>query len=179
MNDYTDIELVDMAKGGDAWAWQALFERHYPMVHRLAFRWCGAGQDAEDVAQEVFVKLVRKLHTFRGQSSFRTWLYRISVNAARDYGRRHILRHSRHESLSDERPGNNPADPPRDMISVSWIESALGGLPVPQKEAVLLVLGEGMSHREAGEILGCMETTVSWRIFRARKKLMALLGQER
>jgi len=179
MDDYTDIELVDLARGGDARAWQALFERHYPMVHRLAFRWCGAGQDAEDVAQEVFVKLVRKLQTFRRRSSFRTWLYRITVNTARDSGRRLSLRQSRHESLSDERPGNDPADPPRDMVMVSWIESALDRLPAPQKEAVLLVLGEGMSHGEAAEVLGCMEATVSWRIFRARGTLRTLLGQEK
>ena len=179
MNDYTDSELVDLARGGDARAWQALFERHYPMVHRLAFRWCGTVQDAEDIAQEVFVKLVRKLQTFRRRSSFRTWLYRVTVNTARDACRRRSLRQSRHESLSGGRPGNDPVDPPRDMVMASWIESALDRLPVPQKEAVLLVLGEGMSHGEAAEVLGCMETTVSWRIFRARGELRTLLGQEK
>lgn len=178
MDERTDIDLVDRARRGDSRAWQTLVERHYPMVYRLAFRWCGAEHDAEDVAQEVCVKIVRKLKTFRGRSLFRTWLYRVTVNTARDYLRQRALREPFHNSLSEGKRGRDPANSPRDMVAVSWIESALERLSVPQKEAVLLVLGEGMSHGEAAEILGCMEATVSWRVFQARRTLRTLLGQE-
>jgi RNA polymerase sigma-70 factor (ECF subfamily) len=147
------------------------------MVYRLAYRWCGTRQDAEDVAQEVCVKIVRKLKTFRRRSSFRTWLYRITVNTARDFLRRRVLRENHNGSLSGAGPAHNPSSPPRDMVLASWIEAALERLPVPQKEAVLLVLGEGMSHAEAARVLGCMEATVSWRVFRARRTLQTLLEQ--
>jgi RNA polymerase sigma-70 factor (ECF subfamily) len=179
MDERTDIELVDRARRGDSRAWQTLVERHYPMVYRLAFRWCGAEHDAEDIAQEVCVKIVRKLRTFRGRSSYRTWLYRVTVNTARDYLRQRSLREPYHSPLPEGTPGNNPASSPRDMVAASWIESALDRLPVPQKEAVFLVLGEGMSHGEAAEVLGCMEATVSWRVFQARRTLRNLLGQEK
>lgn len=179
MTDVSDIELVDLAGGGDAGALETLFERHYPMVYRLAYRWSGVKEDAEDIAQETFVKLVRKLHTFRRKSSFKTWLYRIAANTARDFGRRHALRQSREEAYDDRRSGHNPGIRPADSLAAARLLETLKGLPTGQREAVLLVFGEGLSHREASIILGCREVTISWRIFQARKKLGKTREQEK
>jgi RNA polymerase sigma-70 factor (ECF subfamily) len=178
MDKYSDIELVSRAEGGDARALQRLFERHYLTVYRLAYRWCGGREDAEDIAQEVFVKLVRKLHTFRQKSSFRTWLYRIVVNTSRDFGRKRAARKSMAAAFAEEQRLHNPVGNPGEALTVSRLQAAMEKLPRAQKEAVMLVTGEGLSHRDAARVLGCRETTVSWRIFQARKKLKKSLEQE-
>jgi RNA polymerase sigma-70 factor (ECF subfamily) len=179
MTDITDIELVDLAGSGDAAALEQLFERHYLMVYRLAFRWSGVKEDAEDIAQETFVKLVRKLHTFRRKSSFKTWIYRITANTARDFGRRHALRKSREEAYDDHRSGHNPGVKPADILPAARLRETLKVLSTGEREAVLLVFGEGLNHREASRILGCREVTISWRIFQARKKLRKVREQGR
>ena len=174
--DLSDFELLDRAGRGDAEAMENLFERHYTMVYRLAWRWCGVRDDAEDIAQETFVKLVRKLATFRRRSSFKTWLYRIALNTARDFGRSRGARLSREEEY-DEEGGHNPGTGPVDGTAAGRLREALDSLPAAQREAVLLVFSEGMSHREASDVLGCSEVTVSWRIFRARARLKTFLEQ--
>ena len=176
MTDFTDFELLDRARSGDAEAMDHLFKRHYTMVYRLAWRWCGARDDAEDIAQETFVKLVRKLDTFRRRSSFKTWLYRIAVNTARDFSRSRRARLSREEEY-DEEGDHNPGSGPVDGTTAGRLREALDSLPAAQREAVLLVFSEGMSHREASQVLGCREVTVSWRIFRARAQLKTFLEQ--
>lgn len=179
MTDASDIELVDLAGAGDAAALETLFERHYLMVYRMAYRWSGVKEDAEDIAQETFVKLVRKLHTFRQKSSFKTWLYRIATNTARDFGRRHSPRRSREEEYDDRRREHNPGTRPVHGLAAARLREALKGLSAGQREAVLLVFGEGLSHREASLVLGCREATISWRIFQARKTLGKAWEQER
>ena len=178
MDEYSDIELVSQADGGDARALQQLVERHYLTVYRLAYKWCGGKEDAEDIAQEVFVKLVRKLHTFRRKSSFRTWLYRIVGNTSRDFGRKRAADKSLTAAFAGEQCRHNPVGNPGETLAVSRLRAAMEKLPRAQKEAVVLVTGEGLSHRDAARALGCMETTVSWRIFQARKKLKKSLEQE-
>ena len=69
-----------------------LLGRHYGTAYRVAYRWCGTRQDAEDVAQEAFIKVARGIRSFRGNASFTTWLYRIVVNAANDLHRRNAAR---------------------------------------------------------------------------------------
>src|SRR5512139_1390030 len=88
----SDLELVRLARAGDPSALERLFERHYRTAHRMAWRWCGSRQDAEDAAQEAFIKVARGLPAFREGSSFTTWLYRIVVNAAMDQHRRTAAR---------------------------------------------------------------------------------------
>jgi RNA polymerase sigma-70 factor (ECF subfamily) len=172
MDEYSDIELVSQAEGGDARALQELFERHYLTVYRLAYKWCGGKEDAED-----FVKLVRKLHTFRRKSSFRTWLYRIVVNTSRDFGRKRAAHKSLTAAFAEEQRLHNPVGNPGESLMVSRLQTAMEKLPRAQKEAVVLVAGEGLSHGDAARALGCMETTVSWRVFQARKKLKKALEQ--
>jgi len=178
MAHLTDMELVDNANRGDATALESLFSEHYEAVYRLAYKWCGIKEDAEDVAQEVFIKVVRKLHTFGKRSSFKTWLYRITMNTAKDLSRRRAKRNYHESSLDDDRHRTNPDPAGSDGISGAQLIKEIQRLPAKQRESVLLVCGEGMSHREAAEILGCREKTVSWRIFQARKRLRIALEHE-
>jgi RNA polymerase sigma-70 factor (ECF subfamily) len=171
MENDSDATLARLAAGGDADAFEALVHRHYDAVYRLAFRWCRIREDAEDIAQEVFVKLARNMKRFAGRSAFRTWLYRIVVNTAKDFHRSNATRRRHEESLSAEHRIENPGPSGEEALLARNVVEAVDRLPGKQKSAVLLVLAEGFSHREAAEVLGCSETTVSWRIFMARKKL--------
>jgi len=176
MGEPSDHELISLIRGGDASALEALFERHYSTVYRMAWRWCGVRQDAEDIAQEVFVKLVRRLRTFKGKSSFTTWLYRIVVNTALDYRRRSTAAAARREDYAEHRLRHNPSSASgSDPVNNEGIRAAIGRLPEKQRAAVLLVFGEGLSHREAANVLDCPEVSVSWRIHQARKKLKGYL----
>ncbi|NIY13467.1 MAG: sigma-70 family RNA polymerase sigma factor, partial [Nitrospinaceae bacterium] len=137
--------------------------------------------DAEDIAQDVFVRLARKLASYKGESSFKTWLYRITVNMAKDFFKKSSTRRGYESAYVQEQkvmgtnPGNpgNPGPPEEDRL-----QAALGELPVKLREAVVLVYSEGMSHAEAAKVLDCAETTVSWRLHQARKKLKSLMGKE-
>jgi RNA polymerase sigma-70 factor (ECF subfamily) len=174
MDEPRDRRLVRKAAAGDAKALESLVERHYDAVFRLAYRWCGRRQDAEDIAQEVFVKLVRKLDQFQRQASFRTWLYRIVVNTAKDLHRTSSRRQRLESTFARQEASENPGRRPDEVLAARELVQALNLLPERQKAAVLLVLGEGFTHKEAAGVLGCSETTISWRVFQARRKIRKL-----
>ena len=175
-----DVELVRLAREGDASALERLFERHYRTAYRVACRWCGTRQDAEDAAQETFVKVARGLSAFRENSSFTTWLYRIAVNTAMDLNRRRAARARLAEAAVRHDPTEwhaAAAEPGNCDSDRAW--EAVGALPQKQRTALLLVFGEGLSHREAAAVMGCPEVTVSWRIHQARKKLGKIMESGR
>jgi RNA polymerase sigma-70 factor (ECF subfamily) len=177
----SDRELVRLAREGDSSALERLFERHYRTAYRVAYRWCGTPQDAEDVAQEAFIKVARGLSSLRESSSFTTWLYRIVVNTATDLHRRSAARIRLAEEAgrrSTTEAQAAAAAPSVDCDSDrAW--DAVGALPQKQRTALLLVFGEGLSHREAAAVMGCPEVTVSWRIHQARKKLGKIMESGR
>lgn len=178
MEGLSDNELARRAGGGDRDAFADLVRRHYDGIYRLAYRWCHSRADAQDIAQEVCLKLADKIGSFDGRSAFTTWCYRIVINTAKDFARRCGTR-QRHEAAfaqSQAEDGPNPG-PARDDDPHEPLQRALDRLSEKQKSAVLLVLGQGMSHREAAQALGCFEATVSWRIHQARKKLGRLLSR--
>ena len=175
MDNTKDSELVQLALSGDASAFGHLFNRHYSSVYRLAYKWCGVREDAEDIVQEVFVKLAAKLKLFGQKSAFKTWLYRITINTAKDFIRKHATKRGYETAFALEQGTDNPGSPPEEKLAAQQLYRALDRLPEKQKAAVLLVLGEGMSHNEAARVLDCREATVSWRIFQARKKLKTSL----
>ena len=84
----SDIELAKLAGNGDRGAFQELLERHYDTLYRVAYRFTGSEADAEDIAQDVCLALADKIASFRGQSQFSTWLYRVAMNACRDFARK-------------------------------------------------------------------------------------------
>lgn len=171
MDTDSDIELVQRSVGGDARAFEHLVTRHYMTVYRISYKWCGVKQDAEDIAQEVFVNLARKLKTFRQKSSFQTWLYRIVINAAKDFTRKYATKRAYESAFALEHVSENPQPSQANHHAAALLYKELAKLPEKQRMVILLVLSEGLSHREAAHALNCPEATVSWRIFQARKKL--------
>jgi len=176
MEHPSDIELVDRALNGDSTAFEHLVERHYTTVYRTAYRWCRVREDAEDIAQDVFVKVARKLKTFAGRSSFKTWLYRITINTAKDFGRKHANRRM-HETFVDEASAPDHANPgAEEAVAARQLVEAIDRLSPRQKAAAVLVWAEGLTHKEAARVLSCAETTVSGHLFQAREKPREMLS---
>lgn len=172
-----DAELVDKAVSGDRQAFGQLVERHYDFVHAVAWRWSGNTADAEDIAQDVCVRLGSAIRGFRGTSRFRTWLYTLTLNAARDHRRRQTRDCTGMQAYASEQAVLGAGDSGEDEREQAlW--TAVRGLPEKQCDAVLLVYAEGMSHAAAADVLGCSESTVSWHVHAARKRLKTVLGKE-
>jgi RNA polymerase sigma-70 factor (ECF subfamily) len=167
-----DASLVNAARGGDAKAFRALVERHYDRIYRLAYRMLRRQADAEDVAQDVCVALARALAGFRGESAFSTWLYRVTLNACRDFARRQAAIEALNRSYG-EASAHAAADAAEDQRRSGWLAETLASLDPGLRETAVLVLAEELSHAEAAAILGVKEKTVSWRMHELRKKLKA------
>ncbi len=174
MDDQSDQWLIERAVGGDSAAFARLIDDYYELIYRVAYKWCANQADAEDVTHDVCVKLGHSMRSFKGTSSFASWLYRVTLNAVRDLhrARNRQLHHASALALisdSEYRP-----DPEGDLTK-GQLWSAVDALPEKYRDAVLLVYSEGLSHSEAAEIIGCAEKTVSWHIHEAKKQLKATL----
>ena len=167
-----DDALARRAGAGDRDAFAALLERHYERIYRLALRLLGDVDDAADLTQEICVGLAGKLKSWRGDSRFGTWLYRVVVNAARDVMRRRTARRRAVESHAAASTASRVSHAGHE--AQVWLHQALAALSDDLRETVLLVLQEGLSHAEAGAVLGVKESTISWRIHEARRRLRAL-----
>jgi RNA polymerase sigma-70 factor, ECF subfamily len=171
----SDEDLAARAAGGCRASFAALIERHYDRIYRLAWRWSGSRDKAEDIAQDVCVKLAAAIRGYRGDAAFTTWLHRIAYTTAIDHlrsGQRmtavepsEIIR-----LIDSEIEYAAPDDSSGQDI---WV--AVLGLPPQQRDSVLLIYGEDMSHAEAATVMGCSEKTVSWHVHEAKKKLKILL----
>jgi RNA polymerase sigma-70 factor (ECF subfamily) len=177
-----DRPLVNAAASGDRDAFTDLVVRHQARVFNLARALVGDDGEAEDVAQEVFIRAFRSLHAFRGDSTFRTWLHRIAVNVARSHLReraRHAggwwpwRRHDRDRAAVDPEPTHEGFE--ADVHRRQAIDRALATLPADLRMAVTLRDVEGLGYREIAEALHVPIGTVESRIFRARQRLRPLL----
>lgn len=169
-----DAPLVEQAAGGCPDAFTELFNRYYPMIHAFAYRLSLCPGEAADIAQDTFIQAARSLKTFRREASFKNWLYSIAANKSRD---RHRQR-ARRARLADEYAAlaaQSGTGTGGESEQTAAVREALAGLPLEMREAITLVYHEGLNHAEAARILGCAETTVSWRVFRARQKLKQAL----
>ncbi len=169
-----DAELIGRARGGDRGAFGRLVERHYGFVYRAAYRWCGRKADAEDIAQDVCVRLGKAIRDYQGSGAFTTWLYAMTLNAARDMMRKRARDSAKTEAYGTYTliAGEGGAET-HDPAEALWV--AVRMLPDKQRDAVLLVYGEGLNHAAAAEVMAISETTVSWHIHEAKKRLKVLM----
>lgn len=169
----SDRELVQRYSRGDGAAFGELVRRHQQLVYNLCLRVVGP-TDAEDLMQEIFIRVMDKAQTWRGEAKFTTWLYRLSLNQCRDY-----LRRRRPEALEideraiDPRPG--PATMAASHDDAEKIFSAMLGLSLDFRTIVFLRDVEGFSYEEISEILGIQRGTVKSRLARARAGLCKIL----
>jgi RNA polymerase sigma-70 factor (ECF subfamily) len=168
-----DDELAMKAGAGDAQAFRLLLERHYDRIYRLAYRFFGNRADAEDIAQDVCAALPKKLKSFAARARFTTWIYQVVVNTCRDQLRSQTSCAALIKDYVEVNELISQGD--RDTkAQVEWLYAALESLSPQLRETAILVLAEEMTHREAGEVLGIKEATVSWRMHEMRKKLKVL-----
>jgi RNA polymerase sigma-70 factor, ECF subfamily len=171
MDDMIGGDLLDAARRGEPGAFEELVERTHRRVYTLAYRLVGDRHEAEDVAQEAYLRAYRSLRGFRGDARFETWLFRITANAAMS----HLRRRGRFGDLlaeDDERLVGEPS--PRDsdeVVERDEVERALAILPAGQRAVVLLKDVYGFSCHEIGEQIGISEGAVKVRLHRARHRL--------
>jgi len=174
-----DYLLARAAATDSTGAVRDLYERHHQRVYALCLRMTGNGADAEDLTQEVFVHVMRKIGLFRGESRFTTWLYRVTVNL--------VLMRFRHWAIRPEQqmPDNfdsttsavlrNPQSASARITDRIALDSALAQLAPGCRSVFLLFDVEGYRHREIARLLGCTTGTTKSQLHRARKKLKRLL----
>lgn len=183
-----DAQLVRLAQAGDAKAFEALVVKYQRRIARHVARYLKAAGDVEDAVQETFIRAYRGLASFRGDSSFYSWLYRIATNAAFSF-----LKKTAGEVQADERsdegfePGLTDEQSPERILLARQIgdavERAMARLQPELAEALVLFEVEGKSYKEIAEMLGTPIGTVRTRIFRARefiaRRLEPVLGPAR
>jgi RNA polymerase sigma-70 factor (ECF subfamily) len=181
-----DQQLVARAQQGDKQAFELLVSKYQRKLLRLISRLVRDPAEAEDVAQDAFIKAYRALPQFRGDSAFYTWLYRIGVNTAKNYlvsqGRRPP---SSTEKDNEEAETFDDADALRDINTpesillskeiASTVNAAMAKLPEELRTAISLREIEGLSYDEISEVMNCPIGTVRSRIFRAREAIAAEL----
>jgi RNA polymerase sigma-70 factor, ECF subfamily len=177
LNAMDDSDLAAAALSGDREAFRCLLERHYDMIYRVARRYVGSAADAEDIAQDVCVTLATRLANFRNRSRFSTWLISIVINRCRDVHRRRKSSEKLVERYVALREAEDADQADTDTRS-AWLHATLQRLEPSLRETALLILGEDLSHKEAAMILGCAESTVSWRMHMARKELSARMDDD-
>src|SRR3954470_3862021 len=163
-------ELVRASQSGDAAAFESLVRQYQKMIHGVAFRMSGSWADAQDRAQETFVRAFQQIGSFRGDSQFSSWLYRIAINECLNSNKRG----QRDSQLGDEWKARQ-SQTGEDAETSERVQEALLQLSPKQRAAIVLTTYEGHSHDEAAKVMGCSETTVSWYLFTARARLKTLL----
>jgi RNA polymerase sigma-70 factor (ECF subfamily) len=177
MSDTDEEKIwVLQSREGNPEAFESLIRAHQRMIHSLTFRMTGSLADAEDLAQEAFIRAYQQLDSYQGTAKFSSWLYRIAINVCLNWRQRELRRDRIHtqwaesNAVSQSEPGSEQLD--RD------VQAALMKLPAKQRAAIVLTVYDGHNHAETAKILGCSETTVSWRVFAARRKLKRLLSAQ-
>lgn len=185
-----DARILRGLRAGIEEAYEELINRFQQPVYGMVFRLLGNESDASDVVQDVFLKVFRNVHSFREQSSLRTWIYRIAVNEAHNH-RRWFARHTRHEvPLEQEReeegatildaaadPSPSPYHLALDSENRQLIEAALTRIKPTFQAAVVLRDIENLSYEEIADILQLSLGTVKSRILRGREALRRELAQ--
>jgi RNA polymerase sigma-70 factor (ECF subfamily) len=172
-----DAALVERARTGDADAREQLVRRYLPDVYRTTVRVLGDADLAQDAAQDALVNAMGGLARFRGDASFRTWLLRIAINAARSVGRRNGRRREVSLVLAENEPTRVP-DPARQAVNTTELERAeraLARLPPKQRVAVALRVQQGLSYAEIADSLDCSEGAARVNYHLGVKRLRELL----
>jgi RNA polymerase sigma-70 factor (ECF subfamily) len=175
-----DRALVDAAAAGSREAFDELVRRHQTSMIALARVLTSGGGEAEDLAQEIFVRAWRSIGRFRGESTFRTWLHRIAINVVRTHQAREgrwfrifSPPHKDDERVAEPAASGEPVDVHLSRRQI--IDRALRALPADLRIAVTLRDLQGLDYREIAQTLGVPIGTVESRIFRARQRLRPLL----
>jgi RNA polymerase sigma factor (sigma-70 family) len=175
----SDEELMAAYIDGDAAAFRALFDRHAPVLYRLARRRLSSDDDARDVVQQTMLQVHRARHDFRRGSRLRPWLFTIAMNLVREHYRRHSRRREQPlESAPDAaEPSLEPEDAERVRERSSRVRAALASLPEAQREVIELHWFEESPYEEIAMIVGASVAAVRVRAHRGYERLREILPE--
>ncbi|HLA95611.1 MAG TPA: RNA polymerase sigma factor [Pyrinomonadaceae bacterium] len=176
-----DFDLTQLASKGDMTAFEEIYQRHHRRIYSICLRMLQNAHEAEDLTQDVFIQLYRKIGSFRGDSAFTTWLHRMTVNQVLMHFRK---RNVKFEKVTEE--GETPdqivagTSNPNKMPIVDKIalQNAIEQLPAGYKNVFVLHDVEGFEHEEVAKILGCSVGTSKSQLHKARLKLRKLLKKK-
>ncbi len=180
-----DADLISRAASGDAGAFQTLVERHRSMVYRVAYQFAGHHHDAEDITQEVFIKVFRSLDRFRHDAQLSSWMYRIVMNACIDHRRRQAPAgtapfgeeaEKKMLNTPEARPGPEERAYAGELGQV--LESAIARLPPGQRVVFVMRHHQGLKLCEIAEALGLAEGTIKRQLHAAVHRLREALGRQ-
>jgi len=172
--------LVARAKAGEPQAFDALVRRYRKRIFALALHLSGSESEADDIAQDVFIRAFRALDQFEGRSEFFTWVYRLAVNRSLD-ARRSCARRSEssidvHDPRIERALQVDAEGDPRRAAELRQTYAralrALDALPPEMKTTVVLVALQGLSNAEAAVVQGCSRGTIAWRLHEGRRRLL-------
>lgn len=187
MDERSDQDLIELTRSGESSAFDLLVRRYQDrLVHSLEHV-LSSREDALDIAQQAFLLAWKKLASYRGESSFYSWLYRIAVNAAASHFRRPVvsagsldqLHDVRGIELPDRRVSTGPGQLLEQEEEIQRVRQALQQVSEEFRQPLILREIEGFSYEQISEILGIPSGTVRSRIFRARQELMERLDRGR
>jgi len=171
-----------MTSTGDMEKFEEIYHLHHKRVYSICFRMLQNAADAEDLTQQVFIQLFRKLHTFRGESSFTTWLHRLTVNQVLMHFRRRVVKTEKttEDGSTTIRIVSGTENPSRmALIDRIALNQAIGQLPTGYRMVFILHDLEGFDHYEIGKMLGCAVGTSKSQLHKARQRLRQLLTGRR
>lgn len=180
--DTSDIELCKMAAEGSLAAFEVIYQRYHRRTYSLTLRMTASQTEAEDLTQEVFIQLFRKIGSFRGDSAFSTWLHRLTVNQ--------VLMHFRKRSFKNEKTSEDGEMPEQTVTGSSnpgkmqvvdriALKNAIAELPKGYKNVFVLHDIEGFEHEEVARMLGISVGTSKSQLHKARLKLRGLIIQQK
>lgn len=178
----TDIDLCRMAADGSLAAFEMIYQRYHRRTYSLCLRMTASQTEAEDLTQEVFIQLFRKIGSFRGDSAFSTWLHRLTVNQ--------VLMHFRRRSVKNEKTSDDGEMPEQTVVGTAnpnkmqvvdriALKKAIAELPKGYKNVFVLHDIEGFEHEEVARRLGISVGTSKSQLHKARLKLRGLLVQDK
>jgi RNA polymerase sigma factor (sigma-70 family) len=184
-DDLGDAALAVAARAGDHAAFSAIMRRHKGWLYQFIRRYVSDRDDAYDVLQDSFVSAWGAFHRFDPERPLEAWLRRIALNKCRDRARRNMVRRTAlrlfglgQESDSDTHAAPTAETDARADLAARRLETAIAQLPRALKEPLVLTTLEGLSHREAGAVLGINAKAVETRVYRAKRQLAVLLDPE-
>ena len=182
-NHNDDSLLITKAQNGNEGAFNFLMTKYYPRVYASLFSFTKSKEDSEDIAQQTFVKVWQQIKTFRGESAFFTWVYRIAINLAKNHVTSSGYKKQKVNISSDDIEMDFPTyeNPENDLMhnqSLVKIKSFIDELPESLKTAFTLRELNGKSYEEISEITSTPIGTIRSRIFRARESILEFISQE-
>ena len=181
----TDADLVRRAGAGEQRAFSLLVARHKHWLYRFVRRYVGDADEAYDVVQDAFVAAMSNLHRYDLQRPFEAWLRRIALNKCRDRARYDAVRrafglgrreNARADAAPDFAPGVEAAISTN--VALDVLDKAIQALPTGLKEPLVLTMLEGLSQKEAGDLLGISAKAVEVRVYRAKRQLASMLDRD-